>query len=317
MNLIEGTAAGGRPSMRNLSRLRNATRAARWALISVICMCSGFATAASSDQAAASLRAKYATLGQQLSQNQFKRALHLDSVEGAKNLRGDIYALVDHPFATVNSALNGSAQWCDVLILHLNTKYCRALTEKNKALLKVSIGKKLDQPLDDAYPFEFIYQVAASTPDYLKVQLDAASGPFGTSHYKIQLEALKVEGGKTFLHLMYSYHYGLAGEFAMKVYLSTAGSDKVGFTPVETLPNGEHVYIRGLRGVVERNAMRYFLAIEAYLSEFNTAPELQFEKRLQNWYNATEQYPRQLHEVERIDYLKMKRKEYLRQQNRQ
>ena len=43
----------------------------------------------------------------------------------------------------------------------------------------------------------------------------------------------------------------------------------------------------------------------------------QFEKRLQNWYNSTEAYARQLHDVDRIDYIEMKRREYRRQQTAQ
>src|SRR5450631_2571044 len=58
---------------------------------------------------AASLRAKYAALGEQLNNNQFQRALYLDSTESPRDLKGDIYALVDYPFADVNAVLNGPA----------------------------------------------------------------------------------------------------------------------------------------------------------------------------------------------------------------
>ena len=66
--------------------------------------------------------------------------------------------------------------------------------------------------------------------------------------------------------------------------------------------------------MVERNTMRYYLAIDAYLAALTAPPKDQLEKRLQYWFNATEQYARQLHEVERNDYFEMKRKEYQRQQ---
>ncbi|OGT04070.1 MAG: hypothetical protein A2143_01990 [Gallionellales bacterium RBG_16_57_15] len=46
----------------------------------------------------------------------------------------------------------------------------------------------------------------------------------------------------------------------------------------------------------------------------NQMPPLQLQKRLHSWFNATEQYPRQLHEVDRAAYMDMKRSEYLRQQ---
>lgn len=48
-----------------------------------------------------------------------------------------------------------------------------------------------------------------------------------------------------------------------------------------------------------------------------TPAEAQLEVRLQHWYNATEQYAHQLHEVERDDYFAMKRSEYRRQQGTQ
>ena len=41
------------------------------------------------------------------------------------------------------------------------------------------------------------------------------------------------------------------------------------------------------------------------------------QQRLTTWFDATEQYPRQLHEVDRADYLQMKNNEYRRQQTAQ
>ena len=67
----------------------------------------------------------------------------------------------------------------------------------------------------------------------------------------------------------------------------------------------------GVRGVVERNTMRYYLAIDAYLD----APGPQGrEKRLGEWFDDTERYARQLHEMDRDDYLAMKRSEFQRLQ---
>ncbi len=60
--------------------------------------------------------------------------------------------------------------------------------------------------------------------------------------------------------------------------------------------------------------MRYYLAIDAYLGAASTPAAQQFEKRLQDWFSATELYATQLHEVERGAYLDMKHREYLRMQ---
>jgi len=266
---------------------------------------------------AASLQAKYAALGDRLQHNPFQRALALDSSESSNDLKGDIYALVDYPFSTVGAALKGAEEWCDVLILHINTKYCHATTDQIGTVLKLSVGKKTAQPIEDAYPLEFSYRVAEATPTYLEIRLDAEEGPLSTRNYHIQLQAMPAGNGRTFLHLTYSYEYGLAGRLAMKAYLATIGSSKVGFTITGNLPNGQPKYIGGMRGVAERNTMRYYLAIDAYLGALNAAPRSQLLKRLQSWYVATEQYSRQLHEVDRTAYVEMKQSEYLRQRTAQ
>lgn len=268
-------------------------------------------------QSAASLHAKYASMGGRLLYNPFRRALSIDSSESPTNLRGDIYALVDYPFSTVGAALDGAGGWCDVLILHINTKYCHARTDKAGSVLMVSIGKKTAQPIKDAYPIAFSYRVAAATAKYLEIQLNAPEGPLSTRNYRIQLQAVPVGNDRTFLHLTYSYDYGLAGRLAMKAYLATIGSGKVGFTQTGKQSNGQPEYIGGMRGVVERNAMRYYLAIDAYLGALDAPPPLQLQKRLLSWFIATEQYPRQLREISRTAYFDMKRSEYRRQQTAQ
>ena len=65
-----------------------------------------------------------------------------------------------------------------------------------------------------------------------------------------------------------------------------------------------------MRGVMERNTMRHFLAIEAYLASLDSPRERRVDQRLNTWFSATERYPRQLHEIERGEYLAMKQREF-------
>ena len=277
---------------------------------------SALASAPDETHSAASLHAKYAALGERLQRNPYGRALYLDSVESASDLKGDIYALVDYPFRTVSTALNGPENWCDVLILHVNTKHCSTTTDQGRTVLTVSIGKKPPQPLSEAFPIEFFYHPAMATAKYLDIQLDAQEGPLSTRNYRIQLQAVPVGNSRTFLHLAYSYDYGMAGRLAMQTYLATLGSGKVGFTLTGRQPGGQPEHIGGMRGVVERNTMRYYLAIDAYLGALSAPPSVRLQKRLHSWFSATEEYPRQLHEISRTAYMEMKRNEYLRQQMR-
>ena len=288
----------------------------RFVAIALLCIGARIGHADDVDaNSAASLRAKYDGLQNRLSHNQFQRPLYLDSSETSDSVTGDIYARINYPFATVRAALNNPADWCDILILHVNTKYCRASSGKEGAVLNVSIGKKYDEPLEKAYRVDFAYRVAAQTANYLQVRLNADVGPMSTRDCRIVLEAVPVEAGRTFIHFSYSYAYGLVGRLALQVYFATIGRSKMGFAVVGTRSDGQPLYIGGIRGLVERNSMRYYLAIEAFLGAVSAPRQERLEKRLREWFAAIERYPRQLHEMEQGEYLDMKRKEYLRQQS--
>ncbi len=265
------------------------------------------------DNYAAALLSQHKILSKRLANNQFNRPITLNSSETPEQLKGEIYAVLDYPFATVNNALNQPAHWCDALILHINIKYCRAETSKAGTVMHLNLGKKHDQTLAETYKAAFNYQEISKADNYFSTELNAAEGPLGTSDYRIWIEATPLNSNQTFLHFTYAYSFGLTGRIAMKGYLATIGKDKVGFTVNDTLSNGQPDYIQGVRGVVERNTMRYYLTIDAYLANLNQPADKQLEKRLEKWFNSTEEYAQQLHEVERNDYVEMKRKEYQRQ----
>ena len=262
----------------------------------------------------AALREKYAALKQPLQHNVFKQPLVLSSAETPNGMKGDIYAVVEYPFSVVNEGLNDPTHWCDVMILHINTKYCHAIKGPTGTRLRVYIGKKTPELLAHVSRLELTYRTTAATPDYFETDLRAEEGPLGTSNYRISLEAVALSNDTTFLHLTYSYDANLVGRLAAQTYLATLGRDKVGFTQMSQRAGGQPDYIGGVRGVVERNTMRYYLAMHSFLEFVHAAPAERFEKRLQSWFTAVERYPRQLHESDRTEYLEMKRAEYLRQQ---
>jgi hypothetical protein len=264
-------------------------------------------------QDAPSLLARHAALQQELANSPFQRPLLLESMQSDGTLKGDIHAIIAHPFGVVRLALVRADNWCDILMLHLNVKGCRARGTGSDSVVSVFIGRKVAQPLADAYHVDFNYRVAAGDSDYLQVLLDADAGPLGTRNYRIALEVVPLDAGRSFVYMTYSYSYGLAATLAMKAYLGTTGRGKVGFSIVGHRPDGAPIYIEGERGVVERNTMRYYLAIEAYLGAHGLLPAQQAERRLRDWFDAIERYPRQLHELERDEYLRMKRAELARQ----
>lgn len=256
---------------------------------------------------------RHAQLGEQLANNQFARPLVLQSSDLGDQLKGEVYVQLEQPFSVVAAQLQSMSQWCDVLILHLNVKSCRPARVAAADTIKLSVGRKAEQPLANAYPFDFIYQVKANRTDFMQVQMTAADGPLGTRNYFIEMQLVALDEQRSFLHLSYAYDYGLAAQAAMQWYLATIGRDKVGFSIIGNDSAGQPIYQGDMRGVVERNTMRYYLALEAYLGALTgTAGERQ-EQRLNDWQSAVERYPRQLHELERAEYLAMKHTEIRRQ----
>ena len=228
-------------------------------------------------QDATALRSREAALGGRLADNPFQRPLVIESSQADGVLRGDVYAVVGYPYSVVGPALQGMDHWCDILMLHLNVKDCVARGSGARSVLNIALGRRFDQPLTDAFRIDFT-------------------------------------AGATFMHMAYSYTYGGAAELAMRAYLATTGRNKVGFTIVDHDAEGAAIYLGDVRGVIERNAMRYYLAIEGYLAASGLPAAEQSEQRLQNWFSAVERYPRQLHEMERGDYLSMKHHELARRQ---
>ena len=263
------------------------------------------------------LLSQHKALIKELLNNQFKRPLVLYSTESPESLKGEIYAVLDYPFKKVNSGINNANHWCDALILHINVKYCRAENSNAGTVLNINLGKKHDQPLMETYKAKFNYESITNAADYFSIELKAADGPLGTKDYRIWVEATPLNNNQTFLHFTYAYSFGLSGRLTMNGYLATIGKDKIGFSVLST-QNGKPEYVQGVRGVVERNTMRYYLAIDAYLAAANAAnndatENDQLERRLENWFDSTERYAMQLHEVEKTDYLSMKRSEVERQ----
>lgn len=258
---------------------------------------------------AAALRAKYAELHDKLERNAFGRELHLASREEPGQLTGEVYGVLEFPYAQVESGLREARSWCDVLILPFNTKHCYAEPGEAARTLAMRIGRKAEQPAELAYPLEFNYRIAARAPDYFRIVLTADKGPIGTRDYQIALEATPLDEKRTFIHFRYAYGFSAISRFALQAYLGTVGASKVGFTVIERDAQNRPTYVGGLLGATERNTMRYFLAIDAYLASLSVPAAARVGQRLSAWFAATERYPKQLHEMDRGEYLSMKQKE--------
>lgn len=275
----------------------------------LVCCALAASTCAAWAQDASALAARHAAMRDALAASPFGRPLLLQSSDAPRAPRGDVYVLLDHPIAHVAEALRRAEVWCDALILPFNVKQCVPRTANDPPRLEVAIGRKSADSAAQASRVDFTFDVRSVQADYLSVQVSAESGPLGTRDYRIALEAVAVDARRSFLHLSYAYTTSVAARLATEAYLATTGRDKVGFSTDGHDAAGAPRYVGGLRGVAERNTMRYFLAVETVLGTLALPERARVEARLRGWFAATERYARQLHEMPLDDYLAMKRRE--------
>ena len=256
------------------------------------------------------LQRSYDKIKKQLVEHPSGLPIYIESFDENNSISGDVYSITSHSFSTIKNTLTDPANWCDISLLHLNIKACTFKHNKENQKITIYTGRKFYQPPEDAFVHEYIFEIVHNQSSYFKVLLTAASGPIDTRDYQIQLEAMPIKGNKAFLHFSYSYTYGLATHAAMEGYFSTLGRSKIGFSVIGQDKDKNPVYIAGTRGAIERNSVRYYLAIQAYLDTLRISEKNRFEHRIQLWYSLTDQFKKQLFELPRVEYINAKRLEY-------
>ena len=263
-------------------------------LVAALCLPAG---------AAETLQETFASMRPKFASSPFGRPLVLESTEEGRRVRVDVFALVAHGYREVSGGLDTPADWCEVLTLHQNVKTCTATLSGAGQSLHVTMGSKR-APKDAGHEYiDFRFSASRANADRFEILLQADEGPLGTRDYRLSVAAVPTAAGQTFLHLSYSCTYGVVARLALNTYLHTAGREKVGFTVADQAAGSEPEFVRGVRGALERNTMRYFLAIEAYRASAAKPAATRRPWRLAAWYDATEKYSRQLHELTKAEYL--------------
>ncbi|MDH3669551.1 MAG: hypothetical protein OES46_00095 [Gammaproteobacteria bacterium] len=211
--------------------------------------------------------------------------------------------------AELATILGEPAAWCGFMPLHLNVKACVSVANgSDRREITLYLGRKHYQPPKKAKPLTLHFN-SKHTQDLLSVNLYSKKGPYGTFHYHIDLYAIPTTGG-VYSELRVSQRFGKVARRLGKLYLATLGRHKEGFTVSRYDRDGEPQYVRGIQGVVERNVVRYLLAIRVFLESQTLTGKEAFERRAELWFDETEAYKRQLHELPREEYLDNVRREY-------
>ncbi len=215
----------------------------------------------------------------------FSEPLRVSSAQDSGALDGTLYGVVERPFAEVASALGDADAWCAVLVLDPNVHRCQA----QPARVQIAFGEA-DTPVN------FAFRPVARLEEYAQVRLAAVSGPFGTKDYAIAFEAAPLDATHTIVHLSFAQRFGFAARVAMLAYFNTVGRGKVGFSVVDRDGAGQPVYVGDLRGGLERNMVRYYFAVLAYLDSLGVPRSEQPDRRVRAWLAYTQRYPLQLRE---------------------
>jgi hypothetical protein len=233
----------------------------------------------------------------------------MQSEERNDQVIAEVQAIFEHPFDTVKAALSSPASWCEIVPLNVVMKACTYQVQAQETLLTFYIGRKFYQRPQEAavQPYQFV--ALTEDPATLSIQMSALMGLYGTRAHRFQLQAASVEG-RTVIAMHTSYVQGAAARLATAIYLATLGRDKVGFSREETSAGGPPAYVKGFRGMIERNIMRYYLAIEAFLDTQAVPIAHRFEARINMAYELMERYPLQLHDLAKSEYLDAKHREH-------
>ena len=278
-----------------------------WTSATLFVVATAFAQAQqASAGAVAALQARHSELQPRLRASAFGAPLVLTSQEADSRVGGDVWAEVDHAIEQVATTFKSPATVCEFLFLHLNVHACQPSKADSGDVLTLTVGPKQAGGAGASYRMTYGLRIESATGSYLRAVLQAENGPLSTSDYLIVFEAVPLGSDRSFVHLGYAYSYGFMAKLAMEAYLATAGRSKIGFTVSGKDADGQPVYIRGERAALERNVIRYYLALLAYIGANDKPAQERTEARLRSWFALTERYAAQLHELDLNAYLQEK-----------
>jgi hypothetical protein len=245
-----------------------------------------------------------ATILEAIAESPFEEPIHLESEEERREVHGRVHAVVDAPLGDLKAALGSAGAWCEILFLHINVKACVHHGRAGDERITLYLGRKRYQDPEVVERVELHFLAEHPDNEHLAIRLHADRGPHGLRAFDMKVQAVALEDERSLLLMRYSIGYGALGRIALGIYLAFGGGDRIGFTVERLDEDGAPVYVDGLRGLIERNTVRFFFALQAYLEE----PD-HLEARLGLWWDLTDRHPEQLRERDKDSYLVQKLRE--------
>jgi len=169
-----------------------------------------------------------------------------------------------HAWADVRSSLANPTTWCRMTTLVPDVRECAvdAVEEVDygvHATLTLSVGSG-DGGTRQDIEHEFRASVGS---DALEASLRAPSAALGVRDAGVTVTAKPGADGVE-LELEYGLRSSIRSRLATRAYLAGEAGSRPGISYTKD-PDGTHQYVTGVRALIERNAMRYFLAFPALL----------------------------------------------------
>jgi hypothetical protein len=290
-------------------------RRARWLVAGLGLVSSALLAAQGPVAGAAGLRVQFQSLTLDVRPGLGGQPLHVRVTEQDNVVSGEVHAVFAHGFDEVAGLLRHGGDWCEVVVLHPNVKACTHAPSGERERLVFYTGFKYYQPARLSRKHNFTLHVEQREKGYLLARLWPDPDKLMDGAEPAVIEAVALDKGHTGLRIYYRQRLSVWARMAAATYFATFGRDKVGFTVLDSGPDGRPAYVHGLVGAIERSIMRYFLAIQTHLDVRDTAAGDREQQRLAHWFALTERYPLQLYEMERASYIELKQRE--REQQRQ
>lgn len=222
----------------------------------------------------------------------------------------DILAVVARRPEQVMALLGSARGWCEIALLHPNVKACVEAPGGEDRRLVFHVGSKRFQPAALSRPLRYDLSVERHDDGRLAARLRPVPRKPAEDTAPVLIEAIALDGARTGLRVRYREPLSAGARLLAAGYFATFGRDKVGFSTTGVDAEGNPVHVGGLAGAIERNIVRHFLAIETILETGEAGIALSPEQRLEHWHALTERHARQLRELDRAEYLDIKRREF-------
>jgi hypothetical protein len=234
--------------------------------------------------------------------------LHVRANEQEDVISSEVHAEFARGFDDVSSLLRHGGEWCEVVTLHPNVKACTHEPSGARERIVFYTGLKSYQPAHLSRKHQYHLQVDRHEAGYLLARLWPEADELMAGAEPAVIEVVALGDNRTGLRVYYHQRLSTWARLAANTYFATLGRDKVGFTVLGNDQDNKPVHVRGLVGAIERSIVRYFLAFQTQLDVNYTLADAD-ERRYAHWFELTERYPRQLHEMEKESYLETKRRE--------